>query len=129
MTNITFYSINESFETVEHGPVTKEQALQIVDKYAAMQVGLEGSAEDVVSKSLFGFSLDEQRFIEIAVETESQFRVKLEMPESRRILFLPMTSIYQKEITISRLEHLRDITTHFFDLPLEGFKRYFEKYQ
>jgi len=119
--------MNEFFQTVEHGTVTKDQALQVVDKYAAMQVGLKGSAEKVVSKSLFGFSLDEQRFIEIAMETESRFRVKLEMPESRRILFFPVSSTYQKEITIDGLKRLHDITTHFFDLSLEDFKRYFEE--
>ncbi len=76
MTNITYYSINEAFKTVEHGNVTKGQALEIIDTYSSVQVGLKGSAEEVVSKSLFGFSLDAHRFIEIAMETEFRYRVK-----------------------------------------------------
>ena len=118
MTNITHYSIDTSFKTVEHGAVTKEQALQIVDKYSAMQVGLKGSAEEVVSKSLFGVSLDEHRFIEIATETDSRFRVKLEMPGKWRL--------YQKEITIEGLTRLHDIVEHFFTMSLDDFKVYFD---
>jgi hypothetical protein len=126
MANIIFYSIDESFKTVEHGIVTKDQALEIIDKYSAMQVGLKGSAEEVVSKSLFGFSIDDRRFIEIAMETESRFRVKLEMPESKRLLFIPISSIYQKEIVVEGLNQLHDITTHLFSMNLDDFKTYFE---
>jgi hypothetical protein len=59
MPPITHYGLDTSFKTVKHGPVSKEDALQILDKFAAMQVGLHGSAEEVVSKSMFGFCLDE----------------------------------------------------------------------
>jgi len=127
MANITFYSLSESLQTVEHGVIAKDEALQVVDKYAAMQIGLEGSAEEMTSKSLFGFSLDEERFIEIAMDTDSRFRVKLEMPVLRRILFLRVSLIYQKEITINGLERLRDMVSRFFDMSIEDFKRYFEE--
>ena len=80
MPPITYYGLDTSCKTVEHGVVTKEEAIQIVDKFAAMQVGLQGMPEEVVSNSMFGFSLDEHRFIEIAMETDAKFRVKLEMP-------------------------------------------------
>ena len=119
MPPITYYGLDTSFKTVEHGVVTKEEAIQIVDKFAAMQVGLQGTPEEVVSKSMFGFSLDEHRFIEIAMETDAKFRVKLEMPGR-------LWGVYQKEITIGALTKLHDIVEHFFTMPVDEFKKYFE---
>ena len=119
MSPVTYYGIDESLKTVEHGVVSKEEALQIVDKFSATQVGLQGSVEEVLAKSMFGFSIDEKRFIEIAMETDKKFRVKLEMPGR---LWGP----YQKEITIEGLPKLRDIVEHFFTVPLDEFKNYFQ---
>jgi hypothetical protein len=119
MPPITYYGLDTSLKTVEHGVITKEEALQVVDKFAAMQVGLRGTAEEVVSKSMLGFSLDEHRFIEIAMETDAKFRVKLEMPGR-------LWGIYQKEATIEGLPKLHDIVEHFFTTSLEEFKQYFE---
>jgi hypothetical protein len=119
MPSITYYGLDSSLKTVEHGVVTREEALQVVDKFAAMQVGLQGSAEEVVSKSMFGFSIDAGRFIEIAMETDTKFRVKLEMPGR-------LWGAYQKEITIEGLPALHEIVDHFFTTPLDEFKTYFE---
>ena len=119
MPPITYYGIDESFKTVEHGAVTKDEALQIVDKFSAMQVGLQGSAGEVLAKSMFGFSIDEKRFIEIAMDTDKKFRVKLEMPGR-------LWGVYQREITIEGLPKLHDIVEHFFTMPLDDFKNYFE---
>ena len=119
MPPIIYYGLDTSFKTVEHGGVSKEEAIQIVDKFAAVQVGLQGTPEEVVSKSMFGFSLDEHRFIEIAMETDAKFRVKLEMPGR-------LWGVYQKEITIEALTKLHDIVEHFFTMPVDEFKRYFE---
>jgi hypothetical protein len=119
MPPITHYGLDTSSRTVEHGFVTKDEALKIVDKFAAMQVGLKGSAEEVLSKSMFGFSLDKRRFIEIAMETDTRFRVKLEMPER-------LWRAYRKEITIGGLPKLHAIVEHFFTIPLDYFKKYFE---
>jgi hypothetical protein len=119
MSPITYYGLDTSFKTVEHGVVTKEEAIQIVDKFAAMQVGLQGTPEEVVSKSMFGFSLDEHRFIENAMEMDAKFRVKLEMPGR-------LWGVYQKEITMGALTKLHDIVEHFFTMPVDEFKEYFE---
>ena len=126
MENITLYSLNESLEVVEHGVVTIDQAMKILDQYAARQIGRAGSVEEVLSASVFGFSVGDDTFIEIAMETESRFRVKLEMPESKRFLFIPITSIYQKEIAVEGLGGLRDIVAHFFAAGLDEFKSYFQ---
>ena len=90
-----------------------------MDKFAAMQVGLQGSAGEVLAKSMFGFSIDEKRFIEIAMETDKKFRVKLEMPGR-------LWGVYHKEITIEGLPKLHEIVEHFFTMPLNDFKSYFE---
>jgi hypothetical protein len=119
MPPITYYGLDTSCKTVEHGVVTKEEAIQIVDKFAAMQVGLQGTPEEVVSNSMFGFSLDEHRFIEIAMETDAKSRVKLEMPGR-------IWGVYQKEITMGALTRLHDIVEHFFTMPVDEFKEYFE---
>jgi hypothetical protein len=119
MPPITYYGIDESFKTIEHGVVSKDEALQIVDKFSAMQVGLQGSAGEVLAKSMFGFSIDEKRFIEIAMETDKKSRVKLEIPGR-------VWGVYQKEITIEGLPKLHDIVEHFFTMPLGDFKNYFE---
>jgi len=112
MTTINHYGIDTSLQTVEHGPVIKEEALQIVDKFSAMQVGLRGSAEEVLSQSMFGFSIDPRRFIEIAMDTESRFRVKFEMP--RR-----WWGLHQREITVDGLDQLRGIVEQFFTRSLD----------
>ena len=119
MPPIIYYGLDTLFKAVEHGVVSKEEATQIVDKFAAMQVGLQGTPEEVVSKSMFGFSLDEHRFIEIAMETDAKFRVKLEMPGR-------LWGVYQKEITMGALTRLHDIVEHFFTMPVDEFKEYFE---
>jgi hypothetical protein len=119
MAPITYYGLDTSLKTIEHGVVSKEEAIQIVDKFAAMQVGLQGTREEVVSKSMFGFSLDERKFIEIAMETDAKFRVKLEMLGR-------LWGVYQKEITIEPLTKLYDIVGHFFTMPVDEFKKYFE---
>lgn len=129
MADISCYSIDESLRIVKHGPVTLAQALGIIDKYSARQVGSFCSGEEAFSRSVFGFSLDDSRFIEIAMETESRFRVRLEMPVSKRFLFLTLPSTYQKEIVVDGLERLHDITTHFFSTDLDEFKTYFESQQ
>ncbi len=92
-----------------------------------MQVGLSGTPEEVVSKSLFGFSHDEKRFVEIAMETKSTFRVKLEMPVPKRILGMPLSTLCQKEIKIEGIERLHEITTQYFDMNLDDFRQYFSK--
>ena len=119
MPPIKYYGIDESLKTVEHGVVSKEEALQIVDKFSAMQVDLQGSAEEVLAKSMFGLSIDERRFIEIAMETEKKFRVKLEMPGR-------LWSAYKKETAIEGISKLHDIVEHFFTITLDDFKTYFE---
>ena len=119
MPPITYYGIDESFKTVEHGVITKEDAVQVVDKFASMQVVLQGSAGQILAKSMFGFSIDEKRFIEIAMETDKKFRVKLEMPGR-------LWGVYQKELTIGNLPKLHDVVEHFFTTSLDDFKNYFE---
>lgn len=122
MQAVTYYGIDESLNTIEHGVITKEDALQVVKKFAAIQPGLHGSAEEALAKSMFGFSIDAKRFIEIAMETDANFRVKLEMPGR-------LWGVYQKETPIVGLPKLREIIDHFFTMPLDEFKNYFETVQ
>lgn len=77
------------------------------------------SAHVAVARLMFGFSLDEQKFIEIAMDTDTKFRVELEMPGR-------LWSVYQKEITIEGLPKLHDIVEHFFVMPLDDFKKFSE---
>jgi hypothetical protein len=126
MPAITHYSLNESLEIVEHGVVTKDQALKILDECSARQSGQMGSGEEAVAASVLGFSFDEKTFIEIAFETESKFRVKLEFPHSKRFLFVSLPSIYQKEIHVAGLPRLRDLVAQLFTLSLDDFRTSFE---
>lgn len=125
-TTIEHYGIDQKFKTVEYGKIKKEEALEITEQFVNQQIGLKGDAGYVISKSIFGFSYDESSFIEISLDNEKKYRVKLEFPYKSKTLFLNTTKLYQKEIIITGKEHLRELVSAFFDLDLKSFKSHFE---
>ncbi len=48
------------------------------------------------------------------------------MPLSKRVLFIPISTTYQREIIVEGLGRLHDIISQFFTMSLDDFKRYFE---
>ncbi|MFC1632294.1 hypothetical protein ACFL2I_07045 [Candidatus Omnitrophota bacterium] len=121
--NKVFYSINEKFQIFEHGEVALDKAYEIIDEYIENQKGLKGlkgGAGYVISKSMFGFSIDDKTFIELYIDDEEFYRIKFECPEptSRR-------RIYQKEINIKDRNTLKKIVEEFYKKDTSDFKVYF----
>lgn len=124
--HVKWYTMNSELEVVEQGEVDIDKAVEVVDLYIAMQSQPVQSGEEGIANSLFGFCLDDKTFIEIAMESEDQYRVKFETPEKTKLLFLTIPRLYQKEIAIAGRERLLDVVRHFFIKDLQGFKDYFE---
>lgn len=119
-----FYSINENFRVVNHGKVSIERANQIIDEYIEAQRGLSGESGYVISKSMFGFSVDDQTFIEIYIDDEHTYRMKFECPSSAK--WLLFNALYQKEISVADRAELKRIVEVFFNQNIDDFKKYFD---
>jgi hypothetical protein len=125
MDHITFYTINEELNLQEQGEITRQAAIETVDKYVAGQRDLSGSAGHVVSQSIFGFSLDKRTFIEISLDTEEEFRVKFETPEQKKLAFIKMPGLFQKEVSVLGKDALTNLVSEFFTLSCDEFKDHF----
>jgi hypothetical protein len=113
MDHVKWYAMNSELEVAEQGEVTIEKAAEVIDRYIALQSQPVQSGEESIANSLFGFCLDDKTFIEIAMESEEQYRVKFETPEKTKLLFFTIPSLYQKEIHITGRDRLLDVVRHF----------------
>ena len=122
-----YYGIDESFQTVEHGKVTLDQAYKIIDEFIENQIGLQGDAGYVISKSMLGFYITDNTFIEIYIDDENTYRMKFEAPERKRIFTgVIQNNIYQKEIDVADKTQLKEIVKEFFSKDAGSFKKYFD---
>ncbi len=123
-----YYSMNENLNCVDHGEVSIEEAYNLIDKYIEGQEELKGikDGEYVMSKSMFGFNVDKNTFIQIFIYNKEEFGIEFEMIIPKKTLFIKLDNVYQEEITIYNKEELKEITKNFFENEPEKFKNYFE---
>lgn len=123
-----YYSMNENLNCVDHGEVSIEEAYNLIDKYIVGQEELKGikDGEYVMSKSMFGFNVDKNTFIQIFIYNKEEFGIEFEMIIPKKTLFIKLDNVYQEEITIYNKEELKEITKNFFENEPEEFKNYFE---
>lgn len=126
MDNISYYSMDEDLNTVENGIVTKQQAMDIIDKYILAQDIPTETGEQAVANSMFGFSINSDTFIELALDTRDEFRIKFETPETKKLAFIKIPGLFQKEKFTQDKEELKRIAAEFFDLSHDEFKDYFK---
>ncbi len=71
-----YYSMNENLNCVDHGEVSIEEAYNLIDKYIVGQEELKGikDGEYVMSKSMFGFNVDKNTFIQIFIYNKEELK-------------------------------------------------------
>jgi len=121
---IDFYSIDRSGKTVEHGPVSLNQALRIIDdRFSRLKPRYE-TAEEALAETMFGFSLSKDTFVEICIQTLTEIAFKFEHPLGKR--FFVFQSVYQNESKLSSREELVERVKMFFGTSAEAFEQYIE---
>lgn len=124
-----YYSLDEKLECIEHGEVSLEEAYNLIDKYIEGQKEVEGirDGEYVISKSSFGFYIDDKTSIEIFIYGENSYGLQFETAIVKKFLFFNYNSWYQEEITIFEKESLKEVVLKFFQYEPEEFRLYFEQ--
>lgn len=105
-----YYSLDEKLECIEHGEVSIEEGYNLIDKYIEGQKEVEGirDGEYVISKSSFGFYIDDKTSIEIFIYGENSYGLQFETATVKKFLFFNYNSWYQEEITIFEKESLKE---------------------
>jgi len=122
---VQWYSISKEFKTIDGGRLNIERAHSIVEKYIKNQDFLDGTAEDAVAKSLFGFSRKKDSFLELSIDNKVNYRVKHETPILRKS-FMIFGSLYQREYHVSGKDELMKLVESYFKKDSESFIKYFD---
>ncbi|MFC1467361.1 hypothetical protein ACFLQY_01525 [Verrucomicrobiota bacterium] len=125
MNDVHLYSLSKNLEIENRGLVGLQTAKEAIDKYAHAHANIQGSVEYVASHSIFGFSVGENAFLEIHIESETHFRVKFKMNEEIKLWFLKLPGFFEKTLTINGTNALKELVTKFYELPPPQFKDHF----
>lgn len=119
---ITWYSIDNELSTVDHEAVTKDGAMAIIDEYFTRLLPHYKFGEDAIAATMFGFQKSESEFVEICINRQNLVSFKYEVSEPRKVLFLTIPKVYQKELTLHSKEELKAKVEAFFDLDSASYK-------
>lgn len=121
---VHYYGMDQSLKVVEHGQVSIDQALKIVDeRFARLRPKYE-TGEEAIAETMFGFHRAKDTFIEICINGPTEISFKFEVPKSKG--FLIFQNVYQKETTLKSKEELVERIKSFFNLTPEAYKHYLE---
>lgn len=123
---IKWYELTKELSVKENGEISYNEALELLTKYIKNQNNLDGTGEDAVAKSMFGFSVSDKTFIEINIDTKDKYRIKFEHPQQKKIWIIPFTTLYQVEYRIENLDDLKMVIKSFFDKTTDDFLIYFD---
>ncbi len=101
MQQVQYYGIDKKQQTVEHGTVSENQAVLIVqDRFRDLKPFYE-SDNDALAATLFGFNRGKDSFIEISIHSRDHTDFKYEVSSRRKFLFLSFPSIktWEQKIT------------------------------
>lgn len=125
MNEVQLYSLGEEGEQENRGQVSLQTAQSAVEKYAHAHVGIEGSTAYIAAHSIFGFSIKDKAFLEIHVESETHFLVKLRMSEEIKFFFLKVPGLFEKSMNVTGISALKEMVVKFFELAPAAYKTYF----
>ena len=122
---ITFDQYSKSINRLE-GAVDLAEAYQIVSEYIAGQKESYESEDDPFAISIFAFQRDNNNFLEIAIDSKTLFRVRLQCRCTKKIWKLSWRSTYDKDLHVPSAEEIRSIVRKFFQEEMEAFRLYFD---
>jgi len=122
--SITYYGMDESLRTTEHGPVSVDQAKSIVEERFAKFKPFYESGGEALTDTMFGFSRSEETFIEICIHGPTQTAFRLEMPSRKKGFFSPR--VYLKEIELQSKEAVIEYVEAFFFMDIQTYQEYLE---
>ena len=109
------------------GDVSLDEAIKIVEIYVSSQKDFWESADDPFAISIFSFAKDRKNFIELAIDSKTDFRARLVCPIPKEFLFLRWMGEYSKEWHIPTEVELIQIVKHYFQMNDEAMQSYFDK--
>ena len=121
---MNYYGMDQSFQAVEYGQVSEEQAIQIVnDRFSKLKPSYN-TAEEAIAETMFGFYPTEAAFIEISINAPTQISFKFEMQLEKSLL--GFSNVYRKEVTLNSREALITLVRSFFNMKPNEYKSYLE---
>ncbi len=122
--SIRWYSTTAALTTQEHDYVSVDQALEISRSYYARAANTYASAEEAISETMFGFSMDAKTFIEFCVNDATNISFRFETPRTTGSWLSRLgRSIVQVEKTLQDLASMETEVTAFFSSSPEGMAR------
>jgi hypothetical protein len=121
---ISFDQFSQSVE-VPDGIVSLTVAKDIVDQYIAGQQDSYESEDSPFAISMFAFRKNRKEFIEIAIDSKTDYRVRIECQRPRKLLFLSWLSSYSKDLHVPTVKNIQEIVEHFYQMSSEEFYSYF----
>jgi hypothetical protein len=106
--------------------VESNSALEILDSYLAKQKEKYESDVEAIADSMFGFSINRSDFIEISIDSKTEYRIKLECKFKKKLWFFSWNSLYQKEYHVNVIDALKELITKFFENEVGIYKEQFD---
>lgn len=122
----TWYSMNLNLKPVDQGPLTKTEAITVVDGYFNRLKPRYNSSEEATAETFFGFSRTKDEFLEICINAINEVSVRYELQTPRKVLFLNLPKISQKDFTLKSKEEVASLVANFFDLDSRSFRRHIQ---
>ena len=113
---VSWYSIDKNLSTIDRGAVTKEEAMRIIDGYFVKVKPHYELAEEALAETMFGFQKSKDEFIEFSINAPTEISFKYEISMPRKILFLSVPKVVQKERTLRSKEEVQVEVSSFYDL-------------
>jgi hypothetical protein len=114
--------MGKDLSPVIHEAVSSDEAMAIVDGYFSRLRPKYDFAEEAIAETMFGFQRSKTEFVEICINGPSAISFRYQVSESRKVLFLTVPMVYQKERTLQSREDTKEKVRAFFELDSNAFK-------
>lgn len=118
-----WYAITENLDVDRRGPIELAGAFRIIDEYASRLRPHYESGEIALAETMFGFSREDDDFIEITLHSLQAMTLTVELPPSDADDRQAMRrGFYQRDFAIDSLDALKRHVTAYFTLTADQFK-------
>jgi len=121
---VTFDQFSESVK-VQEGAVSLTMAEKIIDQYVEGQKNSYQSIDDPFAMSIFAFRKSMKNFIEIAIDSKSDFRVRYECKHYKRFWGFNFLSTFDKDLYVPEINNVKYVVRGFYTLSNDDFFKYF----
>ena len=124
---VTFDQFSESVK-VQEGAVSLTMAEKIIDQYVEGQKNSYQSIDDPFAMSIFAFRKSMKNFIEIAIDSKSDFRVRYECKHYKRFWGFNFLSTFDKDLYVPEINNVKYVVRGFYTLSNDDFFKYFSSF-